>query len=102
MEFYRSQIAFMFFLGWLTIQYGCSNNNFSGASKITRPPQATQTDDLTPYTPFPTPTPTVDLQTGTVVTKVGVNLDDHGGDMDFNDTVYCFTFDGLLKRNPKR
>ncbi|MEY4632265.1 MAG: hypothetical protein RIQ81_2385 [Pseudomonadota bacterium] len=54
------------------------------------------TGNQLPEPPVPSTPP---LQKGGVAfTRLGINMEDlgYGGDRDFNDTVYCFTFKGTL------
>lgn len=74
----------------------CSDSKFGGATGV-RKSTVELTRDALPSVP-PTPTPTMDvLEGGIAVSKVGINMDDRGGNVDYNDTAYCFTFKGKVR-----
>jgi|GEM_PF-2218992 len=83
--------------------HACADSSFSG-STATRSPKVEQTQSSNglpapSVAPQATPNPPgIDvLEGGAPVSKVGINMDDRGGSVDYNDTAYCFTFRGAIK-----
>ncbi len=83
--------------------HACADSSFSGATGTRRPKvEQTQSNNGLPsgtLAPEATPeAPGFDvLEGGAPVSKIGINMDDRGGSVDYNDTAYCFTFRGAIK-----
>lgn len=84
---------------------GCADSSFSGSSGVRKPKvEQTQSSNSLPSGSsggLPTPTPDAPgfdiLEGATVNSAVGINFDDRAGNVDYNDTAYCFVFRGVIK-----
>jgi hypothetical protein len=84
---------------------GCADSSFSGSSGVRKPKvEQTQSSNSLPSGSsggLPTPTPNPPgfeiLEGATVNSAVGINFDDRAGNVDYNDTAYCFVFRGVIK-----
>jgi hypothetical protein len=85
---------------------GCADSSFSGSSGVRKPKvEQTQSNNGLPSStgglPAPTSTPNPPgfdvLEGATVNSAVGINFDDRAGNVDYNDTAYCFVFRGVIK-----
>jgi len=90
----KSIFAFVLLLG----NTACSDSKFGGATGVRKANVELTRNALPSVSPSPTPSPTMDvLEGGVAVSKVGINMDDRGGSVDYNDTAYCFTFKGKVR-----
>lgn len=88
----KSIFAFVLMLG----NTACSDSKFGGATGV-RKANVELTRNALPSV-APTSPPTMDvLEGGIAVSKVGINMDDRGGSVDYNDTSYCFSFKGKVR-----
>ena len=74
---------------------GCSDNKFGGSTGVRKVHVELSRDAMPSASPE---VPSMDvLEGGIAVSKVGINMDDRGGNVDYNDTAYCFTFKGKVR-----
>lgn len=90
----KSIFAFVLLLG----NTACSDSKFGGATGVRKANVELTRNALPSVSPPPTSPPTMDvLEGGIAVSKVGINMDDRGGSVDYNDTSYCFSFKGKVR-----
>ena len=92
----KSIFAFVLLLG----NTACSDSKFGGATGVRKANVELTRNALPSVSPSPSPTPqsTIDvLEGGIAVSEVAINMDDRGGNVDYNDTAYCFTFKGKFR-----
>ncbi len=77
---------------------GCSDSKFGSATGVRKTNVELSRDALPSVSPGPIAqgVPFDVLEGGVAVSKVGINMDDRGGGVDYNDTAYCFAFKGKI------
>ena len=94
MSMKHSIFAFVLLLG----NTACSDSKFGGATGVRKANVELTRNALPSVSPPPTPQPTMDVMEGGIaVSEVAINMDDRGGNVDYNDTAYCFKFKGKFR-----